>query len=372
MKITDVTSELFEWEKPPIWNGKHYYSVGRLHKVTVYTDSGITGVGWNGGTAAERPLKIFPNYVEYYKNMLINKNPLETKSLVENLGTQQIKIFGPAGLHTQVLAAINIACWDIKGKFLDKSIHNLLGGHKKRIPTYIAGGYYAEGKGLSELKDELSYNVEVLHAKAVKIKIGDPNYGLKNDMKRVEASRNAIGDDIGLMVDANCALSLNQAIEFSKELSDYNVYWFEEPLPIHDYDGHTKLKNQSTMNIATGENGYHLEHFKNLTEKDCASIFNVDVAICPGYDVAFEISQMAMQHNISISPHGCQELQLPLVAGIENGGFLEYYPKEVDPLRSEMFHPILKPDKDGYVTVPDTPGLGYDLNMDLLKKYQVL
>ena len=79
-----------------------------------------------------------------------------------------------------------------------------------------------------------------------------------------------------------------------------------------------------------------------------------------------------MNNDISISPHGCQELQLPLAAGVENGEFLEYYPKEVDPLRSEMFDPILKPDKDGYVTVPEQPGLGYDLNMDLLKNYQVL
>ena len=372
MKITDVTSELFEWDKPPIWNGKHYYSVGRLHKVTVFTDAGITGIGWNGGTAAERPLKFLPNYVEYYKNLLINKNPLETKLLVDQLGSQQIKILGPGGLHTQVLAAINIACWDIKGKVLNKSIHSLLGGHKKRIRTYIAGGYYAEGKGISELKDELSYNVDILHASAVKIKIGDPNYGLKDDMKRVEAARHVIGDKVDLMVDANCALSLEKAIEFSKELSNYDVYWFEEPLGIHDYEGHSKLKKESTMHIATGENGYHLEHFKNLTEKKCASIFNVDVAICAGYDVALEISELAMNNDISISPHGCQELQLPLVAGIENGEFLEYYPKEVDPIRSEMFHPILKPDKDGYVTVSENPGLGYDLNMDILKKYQIL
>ena len=67
---------------------------------------------------------------------------------MDQLGTQHIKILGPGGLHTQVLAAINIACWDIKGKVLNKSIHNLLGGHKKRIRTYIAGGYYAENKGI--------------------------------------------------------------------------------------------------------------------------------------------------------------------------------------------------------------------------------
>ena len=64
MKITEVTSEVFEWERPGIWNGGHFYGPGRLHKVTVHTDEGITGYGWNGGTAAERPLNLFPGYVD--------------------------------------------------------------------------------------------------------------------------------------------------------------------------------------------------------------------------------------------------------------------------------------------------------------------
>lgn len=89
---------------------------------------------------------------------------------------------GPAGINTQVLAAINIACWDIKGKTLGKSIHELLGGAQNRIRTYIAGGYYAEGKGLEELQAEVQFNVEELHASAVKIKIGDPNVGVAGDM----------------------------------------------------------------------------------------------------------------------------------------------------------------------------------------------
>ena len=75
---------------------------------------------------------------------------------------------------------------------------------------------------------------------------------------------------------------------------------------------------------------------------------------------------------MTIAPHGCQELQLPLAAGVSHGEFLEYYPTEVDPLRSEMFYPKLQPDEDGYVTVPDRPGIGFDLNMDLLNRYRVV
>ena len=73
MKIIDVISEVFEWERPGIWNGAHFYGAGRLHKVTVRTDEGIDGYGWNGGTAAERPLNLFPGYVDYFRPLLIGR-----------------------------------------------------------------------------------------------------------------------------------------------------------------------------------------------------------------------------------------------------------------------------------------------------------
>ena len=371
MKITEVTSEVFQWERPGIWNGSHYYGSGRLHKITVYTDEGITGYGWNGGTAADRPLNLFPGYVDYFRPLLIGRDPMDTRAVSTDLGEKQIKILGPAGINTQVLAAINIACWDIKGKALGKSIHELLDGSQKRIRTYIAGGYYAEGKGLQELQAEVQFNVEEMHASAVKIKIGDPNTGVAGDMLRVEAARKAIGDDATLMVDANCALDLKTSLEYARLLPQYDVYWFEEPLPIHDYEDHGKLAEASTVKIATGENGYHLAHFKALLDHNGASILNVDVTICPGYDVAMDVAHLASERGVSIAPHGCQELQLPLAAGISHGEFLEYYPVAVDPLRAEMFQPVLKPDDDGFVTVPDRPGIGYELNMELLNRYRV-
>ena len=376
MKITEVSSEVFQWERPGIWNGGHFYGPGRLHKVTVRTDEGITGYGWNGGTAAEKPLHLYPGYVDYFRPLLIGRDPMETRSISTDLGQKLIKILGPGGINTQVLAAINIACWDIKGKALGKSIHQLLGGAQKRIRTYIAGGYYAEGKGLEELQEEVRFNVEEMHASAVKIKIGDPNVGLAGDMRRVEASRQAIGDDATLMVDANCALDLETSLEFARLLPDYNVYWFEEPLPIHDYEGHGKLAEDCLakdpkLKIATGENGYHLAHFKTLLDHNGASILNVDVAVCSGYDVAMDIADLAAQRGVSIAPHGCQELQLPLAAGIPHGEYLEYYPVAVDPLRAEMFLPLLKPDAEGFVTVPDRPGIGFELNMELLNRYRI-
>ena len=371
MKIVDVVSEVFEWERPGIWNGGHFYGPGRLHKVTVHTDEGISGYGWNGGTAAERPLNLFPGYVDYCRPLLVGRDPFDTRGIAADLGEKLIKILGPGGINTQVLAAINIACWDIKGKALGKSVHEMLGGAQSRIRTYIAGGYYAENKGLEELQEEVRFNVQEMHASAVKIKIGDPNVGVKGDMERVEASRRAIGDDATLMVDANCSLDLETSLEFARQLEEYGVYWFEEPMPIHDYEEHGKLAEASNIKIATGENGYHLAHFRTLLDHKGASILNVDVTICPGYDVAKDVTDLAAERGVSIAPHGCQELQLPLAAAVAHGEFLEYYPVAVDPLRAEMFQPILKPDTDGYVTVPDRPGIGFELNMELLDHYRV-
>ena len=190
-------------------------------------------------------------------------------------------------------------------------------------------------------------------------------------MKRVEAAREAVGDNVILMVDANCALDLSTSLEFTNELAKLGVYWFEEPMPIHRYKEHGTLRSASEVKIATGENGYHLSHFETLLDHKGADVLNVDVTICPGYDVAKDVADLALERGVSIAPHGCQELQLPLAAGIPHGEFLEYYPVAVDPLRAEMFQPQMIPDEDGYVTVPDRPGIGFELNMDLLNKYRV-
>ncbi|RPG67381.1 MAG: mandelate racemase/muconate lactonizing enzyme family protein [Flavobacteriaceae bacterium TMED121] len=371
IKITQIESESFEWERPGIWNGMHFYGPGRLHKVTISTDQGIEGIGWNGGTAAVRPNDFYGLYVDYYKSFLIGKNPLDTANLTLNLGQKQDKILGSAGLHTQVLAAIIIACWDIKGKVKGQSIHSLLGGEQKRVRAYIAGGYYAKNKGINELQEELLHNVENLNATAVKIKIGDPNAGMSEDMKRIEAARNAIGPDIDLLVDANCAFDLSTALAYAREMENYNIYWFEEPLAIHDFKAHKTLNASTSLMIATGENYYTLADFETLIENNGASMLNVDATICPGYDVALKVAKLAQKKGLKIAPHGCQELQLPLVAAVSNGELLEYYPPEVDELRKELFYPKLTLDSDGYVTVPNSPGIGFDLNMDLLNRYRV-
>ena len=206
---------------------------------------------------------------------------------------ENYKIYGPGGYHTQVIAAINQACWDIRGKIEEKSVHALLGGTQQRIRTYIAGGYYGRGKGFDELREEMIRNRDEFNATAVKMKIGDPDAGLDTDIKRIEAVREAVGSNITVMVDANCALSIEKAQAYLPTLQANDIFWFEEPIASHDYRGHKMLRvvaEDYGIRIATGENGYGLHYFQTLIDYEGADVFNLDVAILPGYDPAIKSS----------------------------------------------------------------------------------
>ena len=374
-KITAVESELYEWEKPPIWNGMHVYDKGRLHLVKVTAKSSteeLIGYGFNGGTAATRPLSIFPRFVELFRPALIGHDVTDT-AYISRLA-ENYKIYGPGGYHTQVIAAINQACWDIRGKLEEKSVHTLLGGTQGRIRTYIAGGYYGRGKGFDELREEMARNRDEFNATAVKMKIGDPNAGLETDIKRIEAVRETVGSDITVMVDANCALSIETADAYLPALQANDIFWFEEPIHSHDYRGHKALREMAKdygIRVATGENGYGLHYFQTLIDYDGADVFNLDVAILPGYDPAMRVVEEALRAEKLIAPHGAQELQIHIAASRDNGLMLEYYPPAVDPLRGEMFLPPMVLEPDGYVTVPSRPGIGFTPNLELLKHHRV-
>ena len=375
IKITHIESELYEWDKPPIWNGLHVYDKGRLHLVRVRAQKGtdeIVGYGFNGGTAATRPLHLFSMYVDLFRPQLVGRDATDTAYLAKL--AENFKIYGPGGYHTQVLAAMNQACWDIRGKVEQKSIHQLLGGQQQRIRGYIAGGYYGRDKGLSELSEEMDRNVREFNATAVKMKIGDQAAGFDYDISRIEAVRKQVGPDITVMVDANCALTVEQAGAYLTTLKANDIFWFEEPIPSHDYRGHKTLNavaKDDDILIATGENGYSVGHFQTLIDYDGADVFNIDVAILAGYEPALAVVEESLAYEKLIAPHGAQELQIHIAAARQNGLMLEYYPPAVDPLRGEMFLPQMVLEKDGYVTVPDRPGIGFEPNWDLLTPHRV-
>ena len=365
MKITDVTVQCYSWPRPrPISNGKYTYATVRLNLVRVHTDEGPNGVGWAGGPGLSASMTIA--LVEHFKEALIGEDPFNYRRIWENMWLP--KVVGRRGLTTWIISAVDIALWDLMGKALGKPVHKLLGGFRDRIPTYVAGGYYEEGKGLRELAREMEESLE-LGARAVKMKIGGVE--INQDVERVRVVRETIGPDVKLMVDANNAYVAYQAVEIARKMEPYDVFWFEEPVAPDDYEGHARVARSSSIPVATGENEYTRYGFRDLIQHGSASILNADAQILGGITEFMNVASLAAAHDLHVAPHGAQEVHIHLVAAIPNGLILEFYRETVNPLHGRIFKESLTLDDDGCVSVPQTPGLGMEPNWEVLEPYRV-
>src|SRR5207237_7255889 len=194
MKITSITTEEFRWPRHvPIRNGKHTYTHSGLGIVKIETDENVTGIGL-GGTGL-----VGQATIEGLKHELIGEDPIDVERLWHKMWVP--KIIGRRGLTTRAISAIDIGLWDIRAKIARMPLYKLLGGFRNRMPTYIAGGYYEEGKGLRELQQEMEQNVK-LGARAVKMKGG--GVAMRGDVWCVKGVRDGCVTDVRLLVVDSC------------------------------------------------------------------------------------------------------------------------------------------------------------------------
>lgn len=361
MKITDIGIEVYRWPRAkPITNGKHTYTHVTLGLLTVETDEGLTGLGLGAGGA------IVGATIEHLKPLLLGQDPLNVERLWHAMWVP--KLIGRRGMTTRAISAIDIALWDLRAKAAGMPLYQMLGGYRDRVPTYIAGGYYEEGKGLPELAREMAENV-AMGARAIKMKVGALSQ--REDAERVKTVREAIGPDVKLMVDANCAYRTYEAIQFARRIEEYDPFWFEEPIPPDDYDGHRRLAQSTTIPLATGENEYTRYGFRDLIAQTGVAILNADAVILGGVTEFMKVAALAQAHDIDIAPHGPQEIHVHLVAALANGLILEFYRDTVDPMWGRIYRHTLTLNEDGTVSPPQLPGIGIDPNREALAPYRV-
>ncbi len=365
MKITDVRMEMFKWPREkPITNGLYTYT-HNLHNIVVIEtdDPDITGIGIAGGV--EVSPEIGSAIIGHFKKGLVGMDPLDNERIWYEMWRP--KLVGRRGVTTRMISGIDIALWDLKGKVANLPVYKLLGGFTDRVDTYIAGGYYEEGKGLKELAEEMEQNVE-LGATAVKIKVGA--VPINEDVDRVRVCREAIGPDVRLMVDANNAYRHYQAIEFARKAEKYDLFWFEEPVEPDDYLGQAEITRATTVPIAAGENEYTRYGFRDMINHRAVDILQPDALILGGITEFMKVVALAQANDLDIAPHGSQEVHIHLVAAISNGLILEYYRDTVNPMYGKVWEHELE-FKDGKVHAPDRPGLGLEPKWDTLEEFRV-
>lgn len=361
MKITSIDVEEYRWERSvPITDGKLTYHTAGVTFVRIETDEGITGIGLGV------PGKIVRATLDTLKDTLIGQDPMNVERLWQDMWIP--KLMGRRGITTRAISAIDIGLWDIRAKVAGVPLYKLLGGFRDSVPTYIAGGYYQDGKGLAELAAEMEENVS-MGARAVKMKVGAAS--IREDVERVRVAREAIGPDVKLMVDANCAYRYYDAIRFARLVEAHDIYWFEEPVMPDDYDGHRKIAQATSIPIATGENEYTLFGFRDLVSHEAAAILNADAKILGGVTEFMKVAALAQAHGLDVAPHGTQDIHIHLVAAIPNGLMLEYYRDTHDPMWKHTYVEPLMLNDDGTVSPPNVPGIGVEPNYEALGRYRV-
>ena len=278
---------------------------------------------------------------------------------------------GGHGERSVAVGTIDMAIWDLVSKIEEKPLYQVLaerygdGQPNRKVFVYAAGGYYWPDQGLSGLTDEIKKYLDLGYS-VVKKKIGGAS--LSEDCKRIEAILDILGPDDQLAVDANGRFDIETAINYGKALSQYNLFWYEEPGDPLDFELHKQLSQNYMGSIATGENLFSVQDARNLIryagmrkEKDWLQF---DCALSYGLVEYLKIIEMLKKHDWDISrcvPHGGHQMSLAIAAGLGLGGN-ESYP--------DLFQPYGGfPDgvkvENSFVNLPEINGIGFEGKSDL-------
>ena len=363
MVITDVSVQSYRAPLArPIRNGKYVYTHTDPAVVKVTTDEGLVGVGLSDGAGLAGGAELVDAIVKSLRPLILGEDPLDVERLWASMWVP--KLVGRRGFTTRVISAVDIALWDLRGKILSVPVYKLLGGYRARVPAYMAGGYYEEGKGLRELASEMEGYLE--HgARAVKMKIG--GVPMPEDIERVRVVRDAIGPNAKLMVDANNAYRPYEAAAIARKIEQFDIFWFEEPVMPDDYRGHALVAEATSIPVATGENEYTRYGFRDIIEHRAAAILTPDAQILGGVTEFMKVAAFAQAYDIPVAPHGNQLFHVHLTCAVPNGLIVEYY--RLDPLWELMFEELEL--VDGEVSPPDRPGFGIELDEEALAPYRV-
>ena len=351
--VADSTHTLTHWGAPG---------------VAIHTDCGLVGYGYTGTHAHLASDKLITDCIkDSFGPLLIGEDPVEVRGLWEKLHKfSEVYWVGRMGITHLALSAIDVALWDLKAKAANMPLWKLLGGSsKKKVQAYNTdGGWLNFSK--QQLVDDCKKFVNEHGYNAVKLKVGGPQ--TSEDMRRVEAVRNALGSEIEIMTDANGRWSLPQAINATQRLAEFDVKWIEEPIYFDDCEGHGRLAAVSPVPIAMGEQLYTVEQFRDFIHRGAVHFVQPDAVRLAGVTEWWQVADLAHSYHLPVVPHVGDMVQLHthLCQAHPACDLLEYIPW----LKDWMVEPSVT--KDGFFELPQAAGAGTEPTAKALKEINLL
>ena len=241
-----------------------------------------------------------------------------------------------------------------------RPLHIEAGGAQTSVPLYTTEGGWLHIDASELIEDALRAKERGFGGS--KIKIGRPP---KEDVARLTAVREAVGDDFEIMVDGNQGATVDEAIRRARLYEPLDLAWYEEPMPAEDLGGHIRLSAATTLPIAVGELIYSLAHFREYLQREAASIVQVDVARIGGITPWLKTAHLAEAFNMSVCPHFLMELHVALTAAVPNGRWIEYIP-QIDSLTTTGMRI-----ENGRAVPSDEPGLGIAWDWEAIDRQRV-
>ena len=329
--------------------------------VEVITDEGLTG--WGEGVRAPSPGVL--------ADWLIGRDPFDAGVIGRDLAA--------AGASMAQVSAVDIALFDLMGKAVGRPCHQLLGGAvRERVPAYASGLFLlSESDPVMGLEAEAAGYAEAGFP-AVKMKIG---HGPRNDAARVAAVRQAIGPGVLLAVDANCAYDRSTALESIRSISEQGIYWYEEPVPPTEVEAYREIRAASGLRIAGGEALEGLSAFRDLVSKRALDIVQPDISIAGGFTVCRQVAALASAHGVQVLPHmwGTSirlaatlhwQATIPDAPGLFPEPCLLEFDMTENALRTDLARERFEV-VDGSLAVPSGPGLGIEIDREVLERYTI-
>ena len=267
---------------------------------------------------------------------------------------RDINFLGTKGVPVVGISALDGALWDLFGKASGLPLYRILGGASDRVAAYHSGGLWLDRSTDELVREAVGYREAGF--RAMKMRLSGQDHD--RDVARVRAVREALGPDVKLMADANQGMTEAEAIRLGRRLEEFDLTWFEEPLPAHDLEGLARVAAALDTPIASGETDYTRYAFRRMLELRTVDVVMPDLQRVGGVTEFMRVGHLADAYDVPVSSHLFSEQSLSVLGALGNAQYLEWMPWFAELYRERVDF------ADGFAIVPERPGFGFTFDQD--------